>query len=89
MVDLLFMATPLTTLEYMPRLSVRQRSAELQIPKSSVHNILKRDGYKPFKPAFTQFLTEEDEYNRMWADSLKISIRQEIYFSGLAVSCPI
>ena len=50
-----------------PQKSVKQRASDLNIPKSSLHRMIHKEGYKPFKPTFTQFLSEEDEDIRLTA----------------------
>ena len=48
-----------------PRLSVRQRSKELDIPLASLHDLMKKEGYKPWKPTKVQFLSEDDTVIRV------------------------
>ena len=48
-----------------PNMSVRRRSIELDISKSNVHHCLKKQSYKPYKPTFVQFLTNNDKQIRV------------------------
>lgn len=49
-----------------PKTSVRRLSAELDIKRSTIHNILRDDlKLKPFKPTKVQFLTLDDHQSRV------------------------
>ena len=48
-----------------PKTSTRRLGDELNIPRTTVRRILKKDLLKAWKPTFVQYLTEEDHQNRV------------------------
>ena len=50
-----------------PQKSVRVRAVDMGISKSTLHRQLHKDGYKPFKPTFTQYLSADDKDMRLHA----------------------
>jgi hypothetical protein len=56
------------SLQAFPTKSVRKRSAQLQIPRSSLHTVLRKTiKVKPWRPTHVQFLTEADHASRVAA----------------------
>ena len=55
-----------TSVEEDPKQSIRRRSDELNIPKTTLHRVLTKDlGYKNWKPTKVQFLSQIDHENRV------------------------
>ena len=74
------------SVEAAPELSLRRRSAELNVAKSTILDNLKRQGYRAWKPTFTQFLSDEDKAGRVQscvelANGLSPEEKQQVIFS--------
>lgn len=55
------------SVEQSPSLSIRSRAMQLNMTKSTLHNIMKKDlKFKPFRPMTVQYLTPEDKQNRVF-----------------------
>ncbi len=52
---------------HQPHSSIRSLASEVGTSTFTVHKYLHSEGYKPFRPTFTQFLSDDDEYDRMLA----------------------
>jgi len=54
------------SVEQSPSVSIRRRAVELDMTKSTMHNVLKKDlKLKPFRPIAVQYLSPEDKENRV------------------------
>jgi hypothetical protein len=54
-------------IEQEPHLSTRALAADVGASTSTVRKYLHQEGYKAFRPTFTQYLSADDEYDRMLA----------------------
>lgn len=48
-----------------PQLSIRQRSEEMGVPYTTLQRQLHSAGFKPFRPTFSQYLSDEDKSERV------------------------
>jgi hypothetical protein len=70
-----------------PQKSLRQRSSELNIPQTTLHSILTKEKFRPWKPTFLQYLSEEDKVlrvnccNEILRTHVTENARNNIFFS--------